>query len=751
MQGKRVLHANAAWHQRVAANATRLAREALAAQVEQAHGAGAPGTAQGKAGRKRLNKARKLAKGVAAAQQAAAEAIVEQQAAAALVVAQREPAPEPAVSAQPAQAAAAAPRGVQGGAAAPQAAAEAVVEQQVAAALVDAQREPAPEQAASAQPAQAAAAAPQGVQQRRPRAPRVAAAVVVAADAVDPPARAAAEAAAAAPTTAAELAASSRALLAAARRLAKVGTRLVEESPRFQQNRQSAAPAAYEGRLLQARKWKGHMEAGRRPEDPAVVILRWSELGEADKRTHFERAHNYPAHHPGIDATRDRIVRSGHFGYPNDNMLRGELERMREDCAAWCKTCSTCQLLAKWNAEDETLSPIPARPWADVSLDYCELPTDSEGYNAAWSLTDNFSGWIETVPVKTQTAIDAARLILRTMGRTNFPLTIRHDQAPNLSSDIVDTLYQMVGSVACKTVPHVHHTNPMAERVHWEIVRALRAYVLDSGAQLSPHLAWSDLLPFVQRALNRTPNSKTKKSPSELMFGSRVDLDRELFDGDDFPNRTPVKVGGYVQALMDAQEGILRTAMEYQARRMAKVMEGRQLTSQVAYLPGEWVIVRLPDDQPAGKLQPRWAGPFRVLERTSDTTYTVMDTTKGTWARDTAASVMSRFEWGWYAEGDLTEAEKTAYAEELVRRTSGVSRATPHAITAVRTKAAQGGVPAHTDRPLAAGRGLKQLSSHEFLTTFTESAAQPTWLPYKTVDGTPAFARFLEANPAWRP
>jgi hypothetical protein len=432
-------------------------------------------------------------------------------------------------------------------------------------------------------------------------------------------------------------------------------------------------------------------------------------------------------------------------------MMRGELERMREDCAAWCKTCSTCQLLAKWNAEDETLSPIPARPWADVSLDYCELPTDSEGYNAAWSLTDNFTGWIETVPVKTQTAIDAARLILRTMGRTNFPLTIRHDQAPNLSSDIVDALYQMVGSVACKTVPHVHHTNPMAERVHWEIVRALRAYVLDSGAKLSPHLAWSDLLPFVQRALNRTPNSKTKKSPSELMFGGRVDLDRELFDGDDFPNRTPVKVGGYVQALMEAQEGVLRAAMEHQARRLAKVMEGRQLTSQLAYMPGEWVIVRLPEDQPSGKLQPRWAGPFRVLERTSDSTYTVMDTTKGTWARDTAASVMSRFEWGWYAEGDLTEAEKTAYAEELVRRSSGVSRATPHAITAVRTKSAQGGVPAHTVRPLAAGRGQKQLSSHEFFTTFTENAAQPAWLPYKTVDGTPALARLLEANPAWRP
>jgi hypothetical protein len=638
----------------------------------------------------------------------------------------------------------------QAAAVAEQLAAGAVAGQQ-APALADAQRAPAPAPEVSAQPAQAAAAAPQVRQQRRPRAPRVAAAVVAAADAVDPVARAAAEAAAAAPTSAAELAASSRALLAAARRLAKVGTRLVEESPRFQQNRQSAAPAAYEGRLLQARKWKGHMEAGRRPEDPAVTILRWSELGEAIKRTHFERAHNYPAHHPGIDATRDRIVRSGHFGYPNDNMMRGELERMREDCAAWCKTCATCQLLAKWNAEDETLSPIPARPWADVSLDYCELPTDSEGYNAAWSLTDNFTGWIETVPVKTQTAIDAARLILRTMGRTNFPLTIRHDQAPNLSSDIVDALYQMVGSVACKTVPHVHHTNPMAERVHWEIVRALRAYVLDSGAKLSPHLAWSDLLPFVQRALNRTPNSKTKKSPSELMFGSRVDLDREIFDGDDFPNRTPVKVGGYVQALMEAQEGILRAAMEHQARRLAKVMEGRQLTSQVAYLPGEWVIVRLPDDQPAGKLQPRWAGPFRVLERTSDSTYTVMDTTKGTWARDTAASVMSRFEWGWYAEGDLTEAEKTAYAEELVRRSSGVSRATPHAITAVRTKAAQGGVPAHTIRPLAEGRGLKQLSSHEFFTTFTENAAQPAWLPYKTVDGTPAFARFLNANPAWRP
>ena len=95
--------------------------------------------------------------------------------------------------------------------------------------------------------------------------------------------------------------------------------------------------------------------------------------------------------------------------------------------------------------------------------------------------------------------------------------------------------------------------------------------VLDCGAKLSPHLAWGDLLPFVQRALNRTPNSKTKKSPSELMFGSRVDLDREIFDGDDFPNRTPVRVGGYVQALMEAQEGILR---RYLLDRDPQVLKG---------------------------------------------------------------------------------------------------------------------------------------------------------------------------------
>jgi hypothetical protein len=783
-----------AWQLRVTANAARIARDALAAQAEQRQEAGAPGVMLGRAGRRRGTKARGRAAVLAAAvrQQhvilaasaaVVAEPIATQQAVAPAAALPLAATPAAAALAQRGQAAAAAaapespqlPAQRRDGTKAPRRATElGAAEQQqhaIPAASSAAVAEPearqlavapaalppvaAPAAAALAQQRQAAAAAParlrQPAQRQRPRARPVAAAVEAAANAVDPPAVAAAAAEAGAPTTAAALAASSRALLAAARRLASAGKRMVEESPRFMQNRQSAAPAAYEGKLLQARKWKGHMEAGRRPEDPEVVILRWSELGEGAKREHFERAHNFPAHHPGIDATRDRIVRSGHFGYPNDNMLRGELERMREDVSQWCKTCSTCQLLAKWNTEDETLSPIPARPWADVSLDYCELPTDSEGYNAAWSLTDNFSGWIETVPVKTQTALDAARLVLRTMGRTNFPLTIRHDQAPNLASDIVDALTQLVGSVACKTVPHVHHTNPMAERVHWEIVRALRSYVLDSGVKLSPHLAWGDLLPFVQRALNRTPNSKTKKSPSELMFGSRVDLDREIFDGDDFPNRTPVRVGGYVQALMEAQEGILRAAMEHQARRLAKVMEGRQLTSQIAYLPGEWVIVRLPDDQPASKLQARWAGPFRVLERTSDTTYTVMDTSKGTWARDTAASVMCKFEWGWYAEGDLTEAEKTAYAEDLVRRTSGVARATPLAITAVRTKSAQGGMAAHTIRPLAAGRGLKQLSSHEFLTSFAEQGTQPAWLPYKTVDGTPAFARFLEANPLWRP
>ena len=230
------------------------------------------------------------------------------------------------------------------------------------------------------------------------------------------------------PSTAAELASASRTMLAAARRLANAGRLMAREDAAWQHNRASPAPESYGGLMQQRERWQGHEAEGRLPED-AGPLPKWSELGEAAKREAFERAHCFPASHAGAIPTRDRIIKRGNF-----SLARGELERMLEDVRVFKAACPTCQLLRKWDQEDDTLSTIPARPWVDVSVDFLMVsPQDHLGHLAILMVEDNFSGACELIPVKSVTAETLARECVKVFGRTNAPITIHPIRVPRSS------------------------------------------------------------------------------------------------------------------------------------------------------------------------------------------------------------------------------------------------------------------------------------------------------------------------------
>jgi hypothetical protein len=553
-----------------------------------------------------------------------------------------------------------------------------------------------------------------------------------------------------------ELAAASKAMLRMARRLAAAARPIANSNARWRQARESAAPTSYGGQRGLAAE-RAAQEAQRRrgqdvvPEDPGLMV--WSELGAEQKRAHLVKLHSFPMGHGGVGVTVQRLLRSGLF-----SMRRGEVERMREDVAEFKRGCPACQLLQDARRGGFTMTSVPARPFVDVSVDVLTLsPADEEGHDAAVVIVDNFSGWCELVPTKSVTSEIIVRYLVQYFGRYGAPVVVRSDQDSTFVSKLVDGFYAATGIQPNRTIPHHPESNGIVERCNREVLQLVSAMTLDERVPVDTLTGWSDVLPFVQRIINSSVTRKTGFSPSQLIFGDAVDLDRLIFDaaGDlrrleveavEAPGRPQRKVGDYVQRLIDTQEACLRAAMDHQRERLARALADRQVTPATVVNPGQWVLVRFPEDQNRDKLVARWNGPYRVLKVDSESVIVVYDTVKEE-VKTVHIDDLVLFDWSWWPS-DTAEDVKVAHAERLAKRgAGGPRRPLIVRIVNMRVKGQQSPVPPDFSRKV--GSRVRPWGDLEFLVEWSREGAAPSWVSFERVTRTEQLEEFRRQHPEW--
>jgi hypothetical protein len=553
-----------------------------------------------------------------------------------------------------------------------------------------------------------------------------------------------------------ELAAASKAMLRMARRLAAAARPIANTNARWRQARETAAPSSYGGQRGLAAE-RSMQEAQRRrglevaADDPGLLV--WSELTADQKRSHLEKLHSFPMGHGGVGVTVQRLLRSGKF-----SMRRGEVERMRVDAAEFKRGCPTCQLLQDARRGGLTMSTVPARPFVDLSVDVLSLsPADEEGHDAAVVLVDNFSGWCELVPTKSVTSEIIVRHLVQYFGRYGAPVVVRSDQDSTFVSKLVDGFYAATGIRPNRTIPHHPESNGIVERCNREVLQLASAMTLDERVPIDTLTGWSDVLPFVQRIINSSVTRKTGFSPSQLVFGDAVDLDRLIFDSEgdlrrleaeaaETPGRPRSKAGDYVQRLIDTQEACLRAAMDHQRERLARALAGRQVTPATEVNPGQWVLVRFPEDQNRDKLVARWNGPYRVLKVDSESVIVVYDTVREE-VKTVHVDDLVLFDWSWWPR-DTAEEVKVAHAERLARRGAGGPRRPAIArILNMRIKGQQAPVPPDFSRKV--GSRVRPWGDLEFLVEWSREGTAPSWVSFDRVTRTEQLEEFRREHPEW--
>jgi len=309
--------------------------------------------------------------------------------------------------------------------------------------------------------------------------------------------------------------------------------------------------------------------------------------------------------HEGVHRTLHRLRRDFHF--PN----------MRRVVQDFVRACATCQRYKSEHLHPAGLLhplPVPSIVWADIGIDFVEALPRVHGKTVILSVVDRFSKYCHFVPLAhPYTAESVAQAFFADIVRLHgIPQSIVSDRDPVFTSTFWRELMRLTGTKLHMTSAFHPQSDGQTEAANRVIIMYLRCFTGDRPRQ------WLRWLPWAEYIYNTSYQSSLHETPFRVVYGREPPTIRSYEPGE-------TRVAAVAQE-MEAREAFLadvRYRLE-QAQEVQKHYYDRQ-HRPVSYQVGDWALLRLRQRTAAslprtaaGKLKPRFVGPYRVTELIND-------------------------------------------------------------------------------------------------------------------------------------
>lgn len=314
------------------------------------------------------------------------------------------------------------------------------------------------------------------------------------------------------------------------------------------------------------------------------------------------------------------VPAAGHFGVEKTYRALSQFyywPAMREDVAEYVRSCPACQRNKPTAGLPVALHPLPVanRPFEWITLDWLSgFPINTHKHDSVLNIVDKFSKWTIIIPVNKNMGTEALCDVLWTQvfSWTGLPMKILGDRDSRLRATQMRAVCKYLGTRLINSAAYHPQTDGQTENFNRILITALRAYVNKY------HSDWEECLPAILYSYHNTVHSSTGFTPHHALFGwTPADL-RAPFQAAALnltANCNPVDHWLKTRA---SQLEKARISMEY--ARQAMLRAHRKGTVSHDYKPGDQVKVstghltpRTASTQQA-KLQPRYVGPFEVIE-----------------------------------------------------------------------------------------------------------------------------------------
>ncbi|GJV12052.1 reverse transcriptase domain-containing protein [Tanacetum coccineum] len=312
--------------------------------------------------------------------------------------------------------------------------------------------------------------------------------------------------------------------------------------------------------------------------------------------------------HPGSDKMYQDMKKL--YWWPN----------MKADIATYVNKCLTC---AKVKAEHQRPSGLLVQPkipewkWDNITMDFVtKLPKTSQGYDTIWVIVDRLTKSAIFTPMRETDPLDKlARLYLKeVVTRHGIPVSIICDRDPRFASNFWRSLQNALGTNLDMSTAYHPQTDGQSERTIQTLEDMLRACAIDFGK------GWVNHLPLVEFSYNNSYHASIKAAPFEALYGRKcrspicwTEVGEAQILGPELIQETTekiIQIKQRMQAARDRQKSyadLKRKPMEFQV--------GDKVMLKVSPWKG---VVRFGK---RGKLNPRYVGPFKVIERVGEVAY----------------------------------------------------------------------------------------------------------------------------------
>ena len=351
----------------------------------------------------------------------------------------------------------------------------------------------------------------------------------------------------------------------------------------------------------------------RKYEDPVSnMVLNQALVPLSERKTVLQFCHdNKCSAHLGVHKTVAK-VRQGYY-WPG---LQGDVRAY----IAGCDKCSKRKSPQKTKRAPMGMVQVSC-PMDRLATDILgELPETENGNRYILVVSDYFTKWTESFPMRNMEASTVAKIIVEeVIVRYGVPSYIHSDQGRQFESKLFQEVCDILNIKKTRTTPYHPQSDGMVERFNKTLVTMLSSYVSEHQRD------WDKYIPYVMMAYRSAEHETTGQTPNRLMLGREVSTPLDImYEMPPSIKQIPENRWAWeLKERMEEAHSFVRNKAKGEMRRQKRYYDRKLSYQRFEKDDDVYVFFPVRKSGCSSKLTSFWKGPYKVLEKYGDLTYKV--------------------------------------------------------------------------------------------------------------------------------